>query len=73
MRGIRDTRLLLLGCDFGLQIGGHALEIRNHHLDLRHTAALLVDLEALQAKSACHAISSFLNSTEHDVTGPTRT
>ena len=46
MRHVRDAGLVLFGRDFPVEIAGHSEELGDHHLDLRHPAALLVDLKA---------------------------
>src|SRR5882672_3837248 len=46
---IVNSGAVLLGADFPLQIGGHAVEVRHHALDLRYPAPLLVDLKLPQA------------------------
>jgi hypothetical protein len=43
-----DTGPLLLGFDFAVEIGGHALEFGDHAFDLSDSAPLLVDLKLLQ-------------------------
>ena len=48
MGGIVDTGALLLGLDFALEVGAHALELGDHGLDLCGPAALLVHLELPQ-------------------------
>jgi hypothetical protein len=48
MRGIVDTRPILLDPDFALELAGHTIEFGNHCLDLRDLAALLVDLKLLE-------------------------
>src|ERR1700693_2762547 len=49
MGGIVDAGALLLGYDLAVEVARHALEIRNHRLDLGNLAPLLVELELLQA------------------------
>ena len=49
MGRIVDAGPVLLDLDLALEIARHALEFGDHALDLRHLAALLVDLKLLQA------------------------
>jgi len=51
--GIVNVRSVLLDHDLPVGIIGHALELGDHHLDLRHLAALFINLKALQADQ-CH-------------------
>src|SRR5690606_11676635 len=45
---VGDAGLLLFGGDLEVEFGGHALEVGDHHVELRKLLALLVDLEPLQ-------------------------
>ena len=47
-RFVVDASAVLLGLDLALEIAGHALELGDHDLDLRHLAAPLVDLKLFQ-------------------------
>ena len=49
MRRIVDAGAVLLGLDLAFEVAGDALELGDHAFDLRDLAALLVDLEFLQA------------------------
>ena len=49
MSWIMDAGALLLGRDLAVEVPGHALELRDHGLDLGDFAPLLVYLEFLQA------------------------
>src|SRR4051812_10848701 len=49
MRRIVDPGTILFGCDFAIELAGHAIEVGDHAFDLRHPAPLLVDLEFPQA------------------------
>jgi hypothetical protein len=42
-----DAGAVLLDLDLALQLGGNPIELGDHRLDLRHLAALLVDLKLL--------------------------
>ena len=46
---VGDAGLLLLRGDFPVKVSRHAVELGDHHLDLRHPSTLLVDLKALEA------------------------
>jgi hypothetical protein len=46
---IIDAGAVLLDLDLAFQLGGNPIELGDHRLDLRHLAALLVDLKFLQA------------------------
>ena len=54
MIDVRNSGALLLDRDLPVEIGRHMAEFADHRLDFGHLAALLVDLEALQAD---HCIS----------------
>ncbi len=47
--GVGDPGLLLLHGDFPIEISRHAVEFRNHHVDLRDPPTFFVDLKALEA------------------------
>ena len=49
MGDVVDADPVLLGHDLVLEILHHAVEIGDHHVQLRHLATLLVDLEPLEA------------------------
>jgi len=48
MLGIVDTGAILLELDLAIGIGGHAIELGDHRLDLRDLAPFLVDLKFFQ-------------------------
>ena len=54
MVGVGDAGALLLDRNLAVEVGGHLAEFADHHLDLGHLTALLLDFEALQA---AHCIS----------------
>jgi hypothetical protein len=60
---VGDAGLLLFRCDFPVKVSRHAVELGDHHLDLRHAAALLVDLKALEADERVPRLH--LDSTPH--------
>src|SRR6185295_3910610 len=49
VRRIMDAGAVLLDRDLAVEVGRHAVEIRDHAFDLRNAAPLLVDLEFSQA------------------------
>ena len=52
MVGIVNAGAVLLGFDLTLEIACDALELCDHHLDLCHPPAPLIDLKPLQADEA---------------------
>ena len=49
MPGIMDAGAVLLDPDLTFQIARHAVELSDHHLDLRDLAPFLIDLKLFQA------------------------
>lgn len=47
---IRDAGLFFFGLDLRFELAGHALKIRDHHVDLRKLARFILYLEMLQTK-----------------------
>src|ERR1700749_702595 len=74
MGNIGDAGLLLLDLDLLVEFGRHALEIGDHHLDLRHLAVLLVDLEFLEPDQALaarlHDLYSLHLKSQHTICPP---
>ena len=52
MRHIGNAGLLLFDFDLLIEFGRHALEVGDHHFDLRHLATFFVDLELLEPDQA---------------------
>ena len=48
MRRIVNAGAVLLGLNLAIEVGGHALELGHHRLDLRDLAPFFVDLELPQ-------------------------
>src|SRR5215217_447453 len=73
MGDIGDAGLGVLDLDLLVEFGRHALEIVDHHLDLRNLTALLVDLELLEPNEALAARFQDLYSLHtKSVPGPVR-
>ncbi|GHA28133.1 hypothetical protein GCM10007989_25170 [Devosia pacifica] len=52
MRDVGDTGLLMLDLDLLIELGRHALEVGDHHFNLRQLPTLLIDLKFLEPNEA---------------------
>ena len=57
MVDVCDPRLALFRLDLHVELAGHALELRNHQIELAELPALLLDLESSSNEQGSHATS----------------